>query len=67
MLLSNISRWNNTNITFAIQIGINSATSILELNSKKIQFDSLKTDRNVAKLSVIGMEMMSQSGVAQMF
>ena len=67
MIVQNISQDGITaNITFTVPNSeINSATSILELNSKKIQFDSLKTDRNVAKVSVIGMGMMSQSGVAQ--
>ena len=60
MIVQNISQDGITaNITFTVPNSeINSATSILELNSKKIQFDSLKTDRNVAKVSVIGMGMM---------
>ena len=43
----------------------NFAAEILESNSSVISFKSLKTDENVSKISVIGMGMMSQSGVAQ--
>ena len=39
--------------------------SLLEKNSKAILYKELSTNSEVAKISVIGMGMMSQSGVAE--
>ena len=44
---------------------MNVAHKLLEKNKKDINFKSISTDSNVAKVSVIGMGMKSQSGVAQ--
>ena len=67
MIVQNISQDGiSANITFTVpNEEINYANKILNENLKKIRFDSLKTDENVSKISVIGMGMMSQSGVAQ--
>ena len=66
MIVQNISQDGvSANITFTVPNSeINIATKILEENLKNIKYDS-KTDKNVSKISVVGMGMMSQSGVAQ--
>ena len=67
MIVQNISQDGiNANITFTIPNNeVNYAKEILENNLGNINFKSLKTDENVSKISVIGMGMMSQSGVAK--
>ena len=67
MIVQNISQDGiNANITFTIPNNeVHYAKEILENNSGNINFKSLKTDKNVSKISVIGMGMMSQSGVAK--
>ncbi len=67
MIVQNISQDGlSANITFTVpNRDINSAKSILNKNIKKINFRSLKTNNKISKISVIGMGMMSQSGVAQ--
>ena len=67
MIVQNISQDGiYANITFTVPNNeANFASEILESNSSVISFKSLKTDENVSKISVIGMGMMSQSGVAQ--
>ena len=67
MIVQNISQDGvSANITFTVPNSeINIATKILEENLKNIKYDSLKTDKNVSKISVVGMGMMSQSGVAK--
>ncbi len=67
MIVQNISQDGiSANITFTVPNDeINIAKEILTTNLEKLKFDSLKTDENVSKISVIGMGMMSQSGVAQ--
>ena len=67
MIVQNISQDGvKANITFTVpNLEINSAKEILKNNLSKIKYNSLKTDENVSKISVIGMGMMSQSGVAQ--
>ncbi len=67
MIVQNISQDGiSANITFtAPNDEITKAKNILKSNSENIRYDSLKTDENVSKVSVIGMGMMSQSGVAQ--
>ena len=67
MIVQNISQDGiNANITFTIPNNeVHYAKEILENNSGNINFKSLKTDENVSKISVIGMGMMSQSGVAK--
>ena len=67
MIVQNISQDGvSANITFTVPNSeINIATKILQENLKNIKYDSLKTDKNVSKISVVGMGMMSQSGVAK--
>ena len=67
MIVQNISQDGiSANITFTVPNNeINLAKSILQTNIKKINFKSLSTNQKVSKISVIGMGMMSQSGVAQ--
>ena len=67
MIVQNISQDGlSANITFTVtNRDINSVKLILNKNIKKIKFRSLKTNNKISKISVIGMGMMSQSGVAQ--
>ena len=67
MIVQNISQDGiSANITFTVPNSeINEAREILRENIDKIKYNSLKTDEKVSKISVIGMGMMSQSGVAQ--
>ncbi len=67
MIVQNISQDGiNANITFTVPNNeLNYAKEILQNNLNKINFKTLKTDQKVSKISVIGMGMMSQSGVAQ--
>ncbi len=67
MIVQNISQDGmSANITFTAPISyINLAKSILQKNNNIIKYNSLKINKNVSKISVIGMGMMSQSGVAQ--
>ena len=67
MIVQNISQDGiSANITFTVPNDeINFAKSILQTNLKDINYKSLTTNEKVSKVSVIGMGMMSQSGVAQ--
>ncbi len=67
MIVQNISQDGiNANITFTVPNNeLNLAKETLKNNLNKINYKSLQTDENVSKISVIGMGMMSQSGVAQ--
>ncbi len=67
MIVQNTSQDGVTaNITFTVpNIEIYNAKKILEENQKLIDFKSIETDSNISKISVIGMGMMSQSGVAK--
>ncbi len=67
MIVQNISQDGiSANITFTVPNNdINFTKKILENNKNEINYNSLKTDEKVSKISVIGMGMMSQTGVAQ--
>ena len=67
MIVQNISQDGiSANITFTVpNEELNYAKEVINDNSDKIEYKSLKTDENVSKVSVVGMGMMSQSGVAQ--
>ena len=67
MIVQNISQDGiSANLTFTVQSNeIRIAKSLLEKNQLKINYKSITSDSNVAKVSVIGMGMKSQSGVAQ--
>jgi len=66
MIVQNISQDGiSANITFTINQKDHDLTKTVIENSEKIlEYKSLSLDKNVAKISVIGMGMMSQSGVA---
>jgi len=66
MIVQNISQDGIlANITFTInQKDYDLTKSVLE-NNNELNYKSLSLDKNVAKISVIGMGMMSQSGVAE--
>ena len=67
MIVQNISQDGvSANMTFTVlnkDVGL--AKKTLEGNSNELNYDNLSTDSNIAKISVIGMGMMSQSGVAE--
>ncbi len=67
MIVQNTSQDGVTaNITFTVPNGeMHNAKKILEENQNLIDFKSIETDSNISKISVIGMGMMSQSGVAK--
>ncbi len=67
MIVQNISQDGiSANITFTVpNTEISNAKKILENDLDFIGYQSLKSDEKISKISVIGMGMMSQSGVAQ--
>ena len=67
MIVQNISQDGvSANITFTVPNSeLKFTKSILEKNKKIINYTAIKTDDKVSKISVIGMGMMSQAGVAQ--
>ena len=67
MIVQNTSQDGITaNITFTVPNSeIQNAKNLLEENQNLIDFKSIETDTNISKISVIGMGMMSQSGVAK--
>ena len=67
MIVQNISQDGIlANITFTInQKDYDLTKSVLENTNNTLNYKSLSLDKNVAKVSVIGMGMMSQSGVAE--
>ena len=67
MIVQNISQDGiSANITFTIsQKDFDLTKSVIEQNRNSLIYKSLSLDKNVAKISVIGMGMMSQAGVAE--
>ena len=67
MIVQNISQDGiSANITFTIsQKDFDLTKSVIEQNHNTLNYKSLSLDKNVAKISVIGMGMMSQAGVAE--
>ena len=67
MIVQNTSQDGVTaNITFTVPNSeIHNAKKLLDQNQNLIDFKSIETDTNISKISVIGMGMMSQSGVAK--
>ena len=67
MIVQNISQDGiSANITFTIsQKDFDLTESVIEKNNNSLKYKSLSLDKNVAKISVIGMGMMSQAGVAE--
>ncbi len=66
MIVQNISQDGKTaNVTFTLpQSELKKAVEVLKKVKNQINFQSLKTDEKVAKVSAIGMGMRSQAGVA---
>jgi len=66
MIVQNISQDGvNANMTFTVPLkDENFAKKILEKNHDDLKYHNLTLDSSIAKISVIGMGMMSQSGVA---
>ena len=67
MIVQNISQDGiSANLTFTVlNKDMKISKNLLEKNSEEILYKQLSTDSEVAKISVIGMGMMSQSGVAE--
>ena len=67
MIVQNISQDGVTaNMTFTVPLKeIDFAKEVLEKNQKEIGYSNILVDSKIAKISVIGMGMMSQSGVAE--
>ena len=67
MIVQNISQDGiSANLTFTVQSNeIDIAMNLLEKSKLEINYKSITSDSKVAKVSVIGMGMKSQSGVAQ--
>ena len=67
MIVQNISQDGvNANMTFTVPLkDENFAKKILEKNHDDLKYHNLTLDSSIAKISVIGMGMMSQSGVAE--
>ena len=67
MIVQNISQDGVfANITFTVPVkDLDFAKNLLVKSSNLLNFKSISADNNVAKVSVIGMGMMSQSGVAE--
>ena len=67
MIVQNISQDGiNANMTFTVPTNnLDYAKKIIEENYRDLSYSNLATDSDIAKISVIGMGMMSQSGVAE--
>ena len=67
MIVQNISQDGITaNMTFTVQNNdLNKAKKIIEDKSADLNYTNLSTNSDIAKISVVGMGMMSQSGVAE--
>lgn len=68
MIVQNVSETGDaTDMTFTVQNSdLDRAVSVLEANRDTLKYQSLVPDRNVAKISVVGVGMRSHAGVAQM-
>ncbi|BBL53048.1 aspartokinase [Bartonella quintana] len=66
MIVQNISEdGSKTDMTFTVpSVDVEKAVTLLEKNRKEIGFDVLQFERNLAKVSVIGIGMRSHAGVA---
>ena len=65
MIVQNMSAEGTTDMTFTVsRADLARAQSILEANQETIGSNTLLTDSNVAKISVVGMGMRSHAGVA---
>ena len=65
MIVQNVSAEGTTDMTFTVgRADLARAQSILDANQETIGSNTLLTDSNVAKISVVGMGMRSHAGVA---
>lgn len=65
MIVQNISSHNEVDITFTIpKTDIDRAVNAIESVKDKIKYSEISIDKNVAKISVVGVGMASNSGVA---
>jgi aspartate kinase len=65
MIVQNVAEDATTDMTFTVgKTDLARATSVLEQARADIGFAEIKTDQNVAKLSVVGVGMRSHAGVA---
>ena len=67
MIVQNVSRdGKTTDMTFTVPaVDLDRAVAVLERSRAELAFESLQADRNVGKISVIGVGMRSHAGVAQ--
>ncbi len=67
MIVQNISQDGiNANITFTVPNNeLDEAKKIIEEKYDELNYSNLSSDSDIAKISVVGMGMMSQSGVAE--
>ncbi len=67
MIVQNISQdGENANLTFTVQSRDSELSKdVLEKNKEQIKYNNISSNSNVAKISVVGMGMMSQTGVAE--
>ncbi len=66
MIVQNISQDKTTDMTFTLpKADLQRAVATLEEKRSDLQFADLRSDENVAKVSVIGVGMRSHAGVAQ--
>ena len=60
------SQSQRTDITFSLgQADLNKAVEIIEKNKSALKYDGINSSENVTKISVVGMAMRSQPGVAK--
>ncbi len=65
MIIQNIGKSTDTDITFTIPRGdVDAAINALNATKKKIGFEGISADSNIAKVSVVGIGMRSHAGVA---
>jgi len=65
IIVQNISKENNTDITFTVgKADAKKAQKIMEEVAKKIGAENVILDENIAKVSIVGLGMRSHSGVA---
>jgi len=67
MIVQNISQDGiNANMTFTVPIkDLNFSKKLLQDEHEELKYTNLTSDANIAKISVVGLGMMSQSGVAE--
>jgi len=65
MIVQNISSDGKTHLTFTAPLNdVSDALSVLENHNQTIQYETIKTDTEVTKVSIIGVGMRSHTGVA---